>query len=114
MNPQSMCFMRTDGLHMTTGLAETLYRHAVDMAEGKSIRRDFRIGNAGEGCITTNYRTSVMGNYGGVRFDATVAIESRQFEVSFIIDTRYLDRFMPGYWTLMDAEPISDDPSMLN
>jgi len=101
-NNQQICFMRTSGLYMTEGMAEQLYLLALDMVREQERLRDFKIEDrdkqVGEGRMTTDYATVCVGHFGGITFDAIVEWETRRFEVSFILDSRYLHEFVPGYW----------------
>jgi len=116
---EPICFMQTSGLHITSEIADMLYQLAIEMVNQKAQRLPFEVGEIGEGLLTTRYKTVAIGCRGGLEFRADIAIESRQFEVSFILDDRYLKEALPMVWIEvplceMPTSPSAHHQSMLN
>lgn len=120
-NFEPLCFMRTGGLYMSDDAKERLYATAHEMAQTQERRRTFQMPDgSGEGEITTQYRTSNMGDIGGIQFDAILEVGTRRFDIAFVVNPRQLKEDERGFWITVRFVPADDedgrpvDPSKLN
>ncbi|MFA5798275.1 MAG: hypothetical protein WC892_01780 [Patescibacteria group bacterium] len=107
--------MQTNGLYVSPVIAEVLYIQALGLVRDKDHRIAFKLGELGEVKLTTEYQVICVEHFGGVKFEARVAMGNRDFDVSFVIDSRFLEEYVPGFWTCgcaADAQP--QPPRQLN
>lgn len=115
-HPNAMLFLKTGGLFVHPALYEFLYLNALNLAQSKDTSAKLAIRSIddqplGDGLLSTSFKYSTMGAAGGIEFNAEISIDSRQFKITFIIDERYLYRYVPGTWQYSDGLPTEPFPS---
>lgn len=93
-----ICFMQTHGMHITTQVADSLYEYAITLAQTGQKLMNFKIPDVAEGVLTTQFQTVAFVENAGIQFSARIESGPRTFDISFIIDERYLKEAMPGIW----------------
>ena len=109
------------GKPISTTVADLLYQKAREMVYDKKKRIKFKSAEC-EGMLETELESAALGTIAGIKFIATLAAESGDTTVVFIVRNTDLD--IDGEWTgfqsMSDAEEyiradaLSERPTRLN
>jgi hypothetical protein len=107
---EPLCFMKTSGMYVSTALRGFFYDTALDMVRTSERERYFKTpDHGGEGVVTTKYRTSQLGDFGGIQFDVVLDIGKRRFNISFVVSSRRLKEGERGVWIDLNTGCVEED-----